>query len=59
MPNERNPDEIGALWLRESKGRKYLSGKINGEPVVVFKNENKTNEKATDYRVLRSTRRDH
>lgn len=54
---ERNPDEIGALWLKESAKGKYLSGTINGERVVVFKNEKKSNEKAPDYRVLRARER--
>lgn len=32
--------EIGALWIKESpKGSKFLSGKINGKRVSVWKNK--------------------
>jgi uncharacterized protein (DUF736 family) len=49
-------DELGALWLRESKdGRKYLSGKTGDQEVVVFKNDHKQpGERTPDYRVYRS-----
>lgn len=58
MPDKQ--DEIGALWLRTSKaGNKFMSGKINGHDVVVFKNTHKQDgEKTPDYRVFRSTPRD-
>lgn len=50
MPKDEN--EIGALWLKERDGKKWLSGKINGQSVVVFRNERKNSEKQPDYRVL-------
>lgn len=51
----RDPNEIGALWTKKSKkGTTYLSGKIDGRNVVVFKNGDKTDEKHPDYRVLLS-----
>jgi uncharacterized protein (DUF736 family) len=54
----RNPDEIGALWKKTSaKGTVFLSGKINGQAVVIFANRDKKNDKQPDYRVLLSKRR--
>ena len=50
MPRDEN--EIGALWLKERDGKKWLSGKIDGKSVVVFRNERKNSEKQPDYRVL-------
>lgn len=41
--------ELGALWVnvKQSDGSKYLTGTINGEKVIVFKNKYKDeNEKA-------------
>lgn len=57
---QRDPNEIGALWLKESKknGKKYLSGKIDGRPVVIFKVEGKKSEKSPDYRVFLSQPRE-
>jgi uncharacterized protein (DUF736 family) len=48
--------EIGALWLRKSKdgNTTYLSGVINGIPVIVFKNGFKKEDKHPDYRVYKS-----
>ena len=55
MPEyQRNEREIGALWLRVSKkGTKFMSGTINGQQVVVFKNANAGGKKP-DYLVLKS-----
>ena len=54
-------DEIGALWIRESKkdGSKFLSGKMSdGTEIVMFKNSHKKEgEKGPDYRIYRSTPR--
>jgi hypothetical protein len=56
--------ELGALWVREGKNQKYLSGHMKVETmpgvqesvkVVVFTNKNKEkNERAPDYVVYRS-----
>jgi uncharacterized protein (DUF736 family) len=56
----RDPNEIGALWLKKSaKGTAFLSGKINGQNVVVFKNKSKKEgDKQPDYRVLLSQPRE-
>jgi len=51
--------EIGALWLKTSqKGTKFMTGKINGQDVVVFKNQFKEQDKHPDYRVYKSQPRD-
>lgn len=56
----KDPNEIGALWIKESAGGKaYLSGKIEGIGyVVVFKNNNKKSDKQPDYRILKSKPRE-
>ena len=53
---ERDPNEIGALWEKSSKkkGTPYMSGKINGENVVCFRNKDKKTDKHPDWRVLKS-----
>jgi uncharacterized protein (DUF736 family) len=55
---EKNPDEIGALWMKPSAKGDYMTGTINGERVVVFANTKKTSEKSPDWRVLKSKPRD-
>ncbi len=60
-----NPDELGALWVRESgKGEKYLSvvvdltryGVAQKVNLVAFKNKDKKSDKQPDYRLLVSNR---
>jgi hypothetical protein len=56
--------ELGALWVKNGKNQKYLSGSVNIETmpgvtetlkVVVFTNKNRDkNERAPDYVVYRS-----
>ena len=56
--------ELGALWVRNGKNQKYLSGTVNIETmpgvteslkVVVFTNKNREkNEKAPDYVIYKS-----
>jgi hypothetical protein len=56
--------ELGALWVRNGKNQKYLSGTINVETmpgvtepvkVVVFTNKGRDkNERAPDYVIYRS-----
>lgn len=49
---EKNPDEIGA------KGE-YMTGTINGQPVVLFRNDRKPEgSKQPDWRVLKSKPRE-
>lgn len=52
MPND--PNEIVALWLKTSSRGEYMTGTINGQPVVVFRNDRKADgSKAPDWRVLK------
>lgn len=48
--------KIGALWIKESKGIKYLSGVLNdlrGDiPIAVFKNDRKEKENQPDYNIV-------
>lgn len=56
--------ELGALWVRNGKNQKYLSGTVNIETmpgvteslkVVVFTNKNREkNERAPDYVIYKS-----
>ncbi|MAR66759.1 MAG: hypothetical protein CL833_05855 [Crocinitomicaceae bacterium] len=56
--------ELGALWVKNGKNQKYLSGSVNVETmpgvtetlkIVVFTNKNREkNERAPDYVVYRS-----
>jgi len=56
--------ELGALWVRQGKGQKYLTGHVELETmpgvtekvkVVVFSNKGKAeNERAPDYVMYRS-----
>jgi uncharacterized protein (DUF736 family) len=54
MPEKQ--DEIGALWVKTSgKGLEFMSGKINGADVVLFRNTHKQEgEKTPDWRVYKS-----
>lgn len=61
--NEWAKRDVGALWKREGKNQKYLSGYVKVDElgiekelkVVVFSNKNKKgNDKAPDYRVYLS-----
>ena len=56
--SEKNPDELGALWEKNSNKGPYFTGTINGERVVVFKNDKKGNEKAPDWRILKAKPRE-
>ena len=60
--------ELGALWVRQGKNQKYLSGHLEVESmpgvserikVVVFSNKGKAkNEQAPDYVVYRSVHKE-
>lgn len=66
MANEKKTDwkekELGALWLREGKNTKFLSGFIKDpetgekQQVIVFKNkkDENTHEKAPDYSIFKN-----
>jgi uncharacterized protein (DUF736 family) len=55
---EKDPSEIGSLWSRTSqKGDEYLTGEIDGQRVVCFRNRT-SNPKAPAWRVLKSQPRE-
>ena len=58
MPYEKDPNEIGALWEKSSGKGPYMTGKIGDVAVVLFKNGNKRNDKAPDWRVLKAKKRE-
>jgi hypothetical protein len=52
---KKNPDELGALWSKTSSRGEYMTGTINGQPVVVFGNEKWTEGgKQPKWRVLKA-----
>lgn len=57
MPYEKDPDEIGSLWLKTGRKGDYLTGEVNGVKVVCFAINSK-NPKAPTYRVLKSKPKD-
>ena len=59
MSGANDPNEIGALWSKQSEKGEYLTGKINGVPVVCFRNLKATAEnKQPFWRVLKSKPKD-
>jgi uncharacterized protein (DUF736 family) len=57
--SEWSEREIGALWKREGKNQKYLTGKMkqpdgSEQQVVIFSNRNKTADNQPDFRVYKS-----
>lgn len=56
---EKNPDERGALWEKTSARGMYMTGMIDGQPVVLFRNDRKApGSKQPDWRVLKSKPKD-
>lgn len=54
----KDPNEIGALWIKSGARGEFLTGNVNGEKIVAFKNTRKTAENQPDYRILKSQPRD-
>jgi hypothetical protein len=50
---EKNPDELGALWIKSGNKGDYMTGTVAGQAVVVFRNDRKTGNQP-DWRVLKS-----
>lgn len=51
----KDPNELGALWSKQSQRGEYLTGNINGIEVVCFRNDKATVEnKQPLWRVLKS-----
>lgn len=57
MAFEKDPDELGALWLKSGAKGDYMTGEINGVKVVCFK-PLKGGEKAPTWRVMKSKPRE-
>lgn len=53
MPFEKDPNEIGALWLHDGPRGEYMTGEINGEKVVCFRSKS-ASAKAPAWNVLKS-----
>jgi len=59
MSGSNNPDEVGALWEKTSPRGTYMTGTVNGTPVVLFKNDRKApGSKQPDWRVLKAKPKD-
>jgi len=55
MSGANDPNELGALWSKQSAKGEYLSGTINGIAVVCFRNDKATAENKQPYwRVLKA-----
>lgn len=53
MAFEKDPNEIGAIWVKSGQKGEYMTGTINGVSVVCFRNES-DNTKAPQWRVLKA-----
>lgn len=53
--NDWEDRELGALWVHtKPDGTKYLTGTVNKEKIIIFKNKFKEeNERAPDFRVYK------
>tara|TARA_R100000008_G_scaffold41376_1_gene23838 strand:- start:2075 stop:2365 length:291 start_codon:yes stop_codon:yes gene_type:complete len=60
--NEWREREVGALWMKQGTTQDFMSGhcSVNDEKVelVVFKNKNKTSDRAPDYILYKNRRLD-
>ncbi len=51
-------EKIGALWLKDGKKGKFMSGTIGGKSVLIFKNSRKqAGDKFPDYEVFKGQER--
>jgi hypothetical protein len=57
MAYEKNPDELGALWLKTGAKGQYMTGEINGVKVFCTPT-NSENAKAPAWRVMKSKPKD-
>ena len=52
-------EKCGALWIKEGKNGKFMSGIVGGKNVLVFKNTRKeAGDKFPDYEVFKGQERD-
>lgn len=54
----KNPDELGALWLKRGNKGPYMTGEIAGQAVVCFPADGGEGEKRPAWRVLKSKPRE-
>ena len=53
--HKKDESEIGALWAKSGPRGDYFTGTIDGQAVVVFKNDKKpVGSKQPDWRILRA-----
>jgi len=57
MAYEKDPDEIGALWVKSSAKGEYMTGEVNGVKVVCFRTKS-SHERAPQWRVMKSKPRE-
>ncbi len=57
MAFEKNPDELGALWLKSGSRGEYMTGEINGVKVVCFP-VTKGGPNGPSWRVMKSKPKD-
>ena len=49
MTDNKKLEKVGALWLKDGRNGKFMSGEVNGRSVVIFKNSFKDADKHPDY----------
>lgn len=55
----RDPNELGALWIKQGQRGEYMTGTIGGQAVVLFRNDRKEpGSKQPDWRVMKSQPRE-
>lgn len=54
MAFEKDPNELGALWLKRGGKGQYMTGEINGVKVVCFQGKGGEGDKVPAWRVMKS-----
>ena len=56
---KRDESELGCLWIKSGPRGEFWTGTINGQGIVVFKNDRKTpGSQQPDYRILKAKPRE-
>lgn len=58
MAFEKDPNELGALWLKRSARGQYMTGEVNGVKVVCFAGKGGEGDKLPAWRVMKSQPRE-
>jgi hypothetical protein len=53
-PYKKDPDEVGAIWVKQGAQGEYLSLSMNGQYFVAFKNKFKKEAKHPDWVIKKS-----